>query len=206
MKKKHYYRYQKGFTLLEVIVTLMIASLISVILMQSMSTMLNMRYKFKKELMSTERVGIQNSIITSPLLGIFPDFNDGEYRFSGEKKSIRGLTLTPLQGTTGAPTGFGMDIIYDSSSNSSKLIYKEKGFESIEIAQWSGDNGSFEYKGNKGKWSNRWPIQNDLKDQTPRTLKFNSNLTQKSYVIRVTSTADRIIRLKDTPFKNETSR
>ena len=190
-----------GFTLLEVIVTLVIASMISVILMQSLSTMLNMRHKFGKELINLEKIGIQKSVITTPISGIFPDYNDGDDRFKGNLSSIRGLTLYPLQGITGAPTAFGIDIIYDSSSNQSALLYKERGFESLEIARWNGNEGSFEYLDMNGVWSKRWPIGNNPNTQVPRSVKFTSGLIESSYIIRVTTTSDRPGRLQDAPFR-----
>tara|TARA_B100000579_G_scaffold429815_1_gene442188 strand:- start:75 stop:695 length:621 start_codon:yes stop_codon:yes gene_type:complete len=196
----------RGFTLLEVIVTLVIASLISVILMQSMSTMLNMRHKFSKGLIDLEKVSIQKSIITTPISGIFPDYNDGDNRFKGNSSSIRGLTLYPLQGTTGAPTAFGIDIIYDSTLGRSTLIYKEHGFETLEIARWNGNEGSFEYLGINGRWSKRWPLGNDPNTQTPRSVKLSSGAIESSYVIRVVTTSDRSGRLQDSPFRLDTKK
>ena len=193
--------YSKGFTLLEVIVTLMIASLASAIMMQALSLIIDIRFKVANNLISIETRSIRDSIMTSPLESILADYPDGDNIFKGTKTAINGLTLNPLQGTTGAPTSFGMYMEYDPSIQSTKLIYFENDDKPIEIARWQGDIGAFKYRGNSGKWSNSLPLLNNPRDQTPDSIRIESGLEQTVYFVRITGPHDRVGRFKDGPFR-----
>jgi general secretion pathway protein J len=190
--------FTKGFTLLEVIVVLMISSLITVILVQSLSLVLDTRLRVINELTRIEILGIQNSIVTSPLRGLLPDHKTGDYVFLGEERRLKGLTLTPLQGTSGAPTGFSMTLDYDSTKDMTSLTYLEQGYDPIEIARWPGNAGTFSYRGRSGELIKRWPPQSfastqlDEFLQVPRTLRLERGTELNDYVVRVMGPHNRI--------------
>lgn len=190
----------RGFTLLEVIVVLMISGLIAAILMQGLSIMLETRLRVSGTIDNLEQAGIQTSIVTTPIRGLLPDYLDGPDVFVGDKKRIRGLTLSPLQGTAGAPTGFGMILDYDIVDDMTSLTYYERGYDPLIIAQWPGQQGEFSYRGRAGDWAETWPPQRDGIKQTPRSVMLATGLQDTAYVIRVMAPHDRVGRLQDGPY------
>ena len=190
----------QGFTLLEVVVVLMISGLISVILMQGLSLVLESRLRVAGAIDNLGRTGVQASIMTSPLKGLLPDYADGPDVFFGDKKRIRGLTLTPLQGTSGAPTGFGMILDYDVVDNNTVLTYYERGYDPLVIARWDGNQGEFSYRGRSGDWAEAWPPDRTDVKQTPRSVMVQTGIKDTTYVIRVLAPHDRVGRLQDGPF------
>lgn len=193
-------RKQHGFTLIEVLVVLIMTSLITAILMQALSLVLDTRFRIRDALINNEALALQKSILTQPVVGILPDYTDGPDRFVGESTRMRGLTLTPLQGTSGAPTGFGLLIQYNSQSAMSELTYLERGFDPVKLAEWEGNFGSFSYRGQNGDWSRTWPIPGDLIEPTPRTIRLITGLSPSEYVILIMGPRERIGRIQDTPF------
>lgn len=193
---------QKGFTLLEVIVVLMISSLVAVILMQGLSLTLNARLRVADVVEDLDKKGVQVSVLTTPLRGVLPDYQDGQDVFFGDQKRIRGLTLSPLQGTFGAPTGFGMIMEYDIGDDATVLTYFERGYDPVEIARWKGDVGGFSFRGRTGDWAPAWPPRRDDAKQAPRTIQFSTGLQETAFVIRVMGPHDRVGRLQDGPFGN----
>ena len=190
----------RGFTLLEVIVVLMISGLIAAILMQGLSLVLNARIRVADAIDNLDKKGIQTSILTSPLKGVLPDYADGPDIFVGEQRRIRGLTLTPLQGTQGAPTGFGMILEYDQVEDATYITYFERGYDPVELARWPGSEGEFSYRGKSGDWEKSWPPRRDDVIQSPRTIRFSTGLQSTAYIVRVMAPHDRSRRMQDGPF------
>jgi len=195
---------QRGFTLLEVIVVLMISSLIATILVQGLSLVLNTRFRVMNALTRIETEGLQTSVIVTPLRGLLPDHKDEPGVFAGNSKQLKGLTLSPLNGTTGAPTPFAMILEYKSGDETT-LNYYETGYEPVELARWPGNVGAFSYVGRKGVWQNRWPAvlpsAAEKMLQVPRTIRLDTGLeTRPVHVVRIMGPHNRPLRLQDTPF------
>ena len=194
-----YLNNKSGFTLIEVLVVLVMTSLISAILIQALSLVLDTRFRVREALANSESTSLQRSILMHPLGGIVPDYDDGPDRFAGEGKRLRGLTLSPLQGTQGAPTGFGLAIQFNTQSGMSELTYLERGFDPVILASLPGDSGNFSYMGRQGEWSPRWPVPSDFIEPAPRTIRVTTGLSPADYFVRVMGPHDRIGRIQDTP-------
>jgi len=192
-------RKESGFTLIEVIVVLVMTSLISAILMQALSLVLDTRFRIRNALIDTETLALQKSILTHPLSGVIPDYFDGPDRFAGESSRMRGLTLTPLHGTSGAPTGFGIAMQYNASTGMTELTYLERGFDPVKLAEWPGDTGSFSYRGKSGAWSRNWPIPSDVPEPSPRTIRLTTGMSPSEYVVLVMGPHERVGRIQDAP-------
>lgn len=189
-----------GFTLLEVIVVLVITSIITTILMQGLSVTLNTKLRFESALTNIEEKNLQMHVISTPLTGLIPDYNDGDAPFKGSRQQMRGLTLNALQGTVGAPTRFQMTLEYDISDNTTSLTYTELGFTSVPLAKWQGVEGEFLYRGRNGNWVDAWPPQGDEFIQAPRTIRIDTGLDQRTLFIQVMGPHQRPLRVQDLSF------
>ena len=197
---------QRGFTLLEVIVVLMISSLIATILVQGLSLVLNTRFRVMSALTRIETEGLQTNIIVTPLRGLLPDHQGELGFFAGNTRQLKGLTLSPLHGTMGAPTVFSMTLERKTRDDETALNYLENGYEPVELARWPGNVGEFSYVGRDGVWKNRWPVvlPTDAEKmlQVPRTIRLDTGLeTRPVHVVRVMGPHNRPVRLQDTPFR-----
>ncbi|MDG2243291.1 MAG: type II secretion system protein [Rhodospirillaceae bacterium] len=193
---------QKGFTLLEVIVVLLISSLISAILFSGLSLVLDTRYRVINALTRIETIGLQSSIMTSPLRSMIPDHTDEPGVFAGDSRRLKGLTLSPLYGASGAPTAFAMELDYSLTDNETALTYYEMGYDSVVLTSWAGNVGAFSYRGRTGDWSASWPPRNaDKPLQVPRTVRIDTGMEQRPvHITRVMGPHNRPIRTQDLPF------
>ena len=199
--KHHSSDKSKGFTLLEVIVVLLISSLITTILFQGLSVVLDTRFRVMNALTRIEVLGLQSSIMTTPLRGIFPDHPDEPGVFSGNARRLQGLTLTPLQGISGAPTTFAMELNYDIGADMTVLTYLESGHDATELARWQGNQGNFFYRGWSGDWLTSWPPRVNSPPQVPRSIRLDTGMEQQPVkVVRIMAPHNRPSRFKDTPF------
>lgn len=192
----------RGFTVLEMIVVLMITGLITVILFQGLGLALQSRLRVSDQLTDLDQRALQVSILSTPLKALIPDYPDGSDVFQGQAQRLRGLTMMPLQGTAGAPTGFGMAIDYDPESDETILTYFERGYDAVAIARWPGDKGAFSYRGREGDWATSWPPRDDPQAvQAPRTVRLSTGLYDDlELVLRVMGPHERVGRFQDSPF------
>lgn len=147
----------RGFTLLEMLVVLVIVSLVSVVLMQGMSLILNLRNNLGDKVLDLDRAALKRSIIRLPLEGLTADFNDGEDVFSGTLKSVSGLTIQPLFRRGGRPIPFALTLEYDDRESLNSLAYREDHGEPVVLATWKGDEANFRYIGDANGWQPIWP-------------------------------------------------
>ena len=154
---------QRGFTLLEVLVVLIIASLISVVLMQGLFLVLNLRDNLGDNLLDLDQTSLERSRALQPLEGLLPDFNDGQNQFKGTASTISGLTNKPLLRREGLPTPFSLSIKYDERRGLSTLVYQEVEDPAVVLTSWEGKGSRFRYIGNPGLWSESWPEESMVK-------------------------------------------
>lgn len=191
-----------GFTLLEVIVVLVVSSLISAILMQGLSLVLETQARVSQNIVDNQAKALEYNIIKTPLEALIPDYLDGENIFSGEEKKISGLTLQPLRGVNISPTAFTLSLEYQTQNNSTILIYEETNFGPIELATWKGKEGKFLYLTDTGNWQNSWKITNSRYNQVPKTIGLSTKVDSIQYIVRVRGPHDRSDRMQDGPFGN----
>jgi general secretion pathway protein J len=192
-------RSQKGFTLFEVIVVLVITSLISVVLIQGLGLVLTARTSVGNKLLHVERTALTRNMVLEPLRGVVPDYADHPYVFKGTARQIRGLTVHALQEPFGTPTGFTYTLNYYSDRDETAVTYKEEGREPVELDHWPGNFGRFSYRDRSGAWSDIWPI-NDQVSQTPWIIRIDPGVAESATLVAsVAGTHRRIYRLQDTP-------
>jgi general secretion pathway protein J len=151
------HKYSTGFTLLEVLVVLTIASLISLVLMQGLGMVLNLRNSFGGQILDIDREVVKRNLMRQPLDGLVPDFEDGASIFSGEPARVSGLTTTPLLRRNGRPTPFALTLAFDPASSSNSLSYQEIEDEPITLSEWVGPEAKFKFLGIQTGWVEAWP-------------------------------------------------
>jgi prepilin-type N-terminal cleavage/methylation domain-containing protein len=151
----------RGFTLLEVITVLIIASLLSVVLMQGLSLVLNLRTSLGAFLFDLDKKILARNRLIEPLRGIVPDFTEGNYVFKGNTQQLSGLTINPLFARAGRPTPFTLSVSVDARSDTASFFYTENTSDPVLIAILPSDEVRFKFMGGSGLWSDEWPNKNE---------------------------------------------
>lgn len=155
---------ERGFTLLEVITVLIIASLLSVVLMQGLSLVLNLRTTLGDFLSGLDQRILMRSRVTEPLRGIIPDFDDGQNVLKGTRQQISGLTLNPLFAQPGRATPFSLAITPAERGNDVSIYYREGDANPVLIATVQGEQPRFRFMNQGGLWADEWPNPNEPMD------------------------------------------
>lgn len=149
-------RTARGFTLLEMLVVLVIVALITTLLMESFSFLLQLRGRFLDRLDGYQQASLQQHWFRATSAALVADYGDipEAFTFRGEERGLQGLTLNALHRDTGVPTRFGWELEYEAGETT--LIYRyADGF--WPVLRWSGDGGGFRYLDAEGDWHGQWP-------------------------------------------------
>ncbi len=131
---------QRGFTLLEMLVVLVLVALISTLLLEGISHVLLLRERL---------LGVRSSVA-----GLLPDYPTAQSNllfqarspqvFEGQSDALSGLTLAALDANGGVPTRFSWRLLRANQ-------------EYWAVMGWPGEQGEFRYQDKAGKWHEQWP-------------------------------------------------
>lgn len=151
-----------GFTLMEMLVTLMLVSFATMLMFQMLGS-----YRT-----ASERVRAQSGLIDRQALfqAWFRDSVHGLFiaeglQFAGEGTRLRGTSLNPLYAPEGSPTNVEWAIVADGDRTA--IVYSEDGRERWRVRLAQADVAHFAYLDAAGKESATWPPQLGLRDAGP---------------------------------------
>jgi prepilin-type N-terminal cleavage/methylation domain-containing protein len=146
-----------GFTLVEVLVTLVLLSMVGAIVFGSLGQVLDARARLRPYLDHADETALIAAWFRQTVQALIPDYDTGPNRFTATENGFAGLTASPLIGPPGTPTGFAWALKYDAGLDTSVLEYIEMQSKAIPIARWPGKHGSFDYFDQDHEWRREWP-------------------------------------------------
>jgi prepilin-type N-terminal cleavage/methylation domain-containing protein len=156
-----------GFTLVEMLVTLVLLSMVVAIVLGSLRQVLDARTRLRPYLEQSEQTMLVAGWFRQTVQGLMPDYDKGSHRFTATTSGFSGLTLAPLAGPPGTPTVFEWSLAYDAVNDVTTLEYREQNAKAVRVAAWSGREGAFSYYDEKHAWGSRWePPDTADKSQT----------------------------------------
>lgn len=147
-----------GYSLLEMLVVFVIVGLISSLLLQGLTYILQLRLRFLDAVKVQQADALREYWFRSVSRAVLPDQPEGSHGFQGDDRGFSGLTVAALQAPAGLPTPFAWRLDYRKEEDETWLQYQEDGQESSwGIMSWRGDVGSFLYLGEDETWYSEWP-------------------------------------------------
>jgi prepilin-type N-terminal cleavage/methylation domain-containing protein len=150
-------RQPSGFTLVEVLVTLVLLSMVAAVAFGSLRQVLEARDRLRPYLDRSQETTLVAGWFRQTIQALIADYDQGRHRFSGTAREISGLTTSPLVGPAGTPTAFRWAISYDPTRDLTTLGYEERPGQTLRIAEWAGQAGAFAYYAGEQKWQPAWP-------------------------------------------------
>ncbi|MGA7265179.1 MAG: type II secretion system protein [Stellaceae bacterium] len=148
---------QTGFTLVEVLITLVLLSMVAAIVFGSLGQVVNTRARLRPYLDKSEQTALVAGWFRQTIQALITDYDTGKNRFAASAMTFSGLTASPLLGPAGTPTAFAWALNYNAALDLTSLEYREKPHDTIEIARWSGKDAVFSYYGQDQEWRHVWP-------------------------------------------------
>jgi prepilin-type N-terminal cleavage/methylation domain-containing protein len=159
-------REQSGFTLVEVLVTLVLLGMVAAILFGSLKQVIEARTRLRPYLDQSEQTTMVAGWFRQTVQGLMADYDTGPRRFAATPKDFSGLTVSPLVGPPGTPTEFHWSLHYDSANDLTILQYEEARVKTIRIVDWPGAEDSFSYYGQDQERHTRWVPPEKAESQT----------------------------------------
>ena len=148
---------QTGFTLVEVLVTLVLLSMVAAIVFGSLEQVLNARARLRPYLDRSEETALVAGWFRQTVQALITDYDTGKNGFAASANTFSGSTASPLLGPAGTPTAFAWALRYDGALDLMFLEYREKPHDTVEVARWSGKDAVFSYYGQDQEWRRVWP-------------------------------------------------
>jgi prepilin-type N-terminal cleavage/methylation domain-containing protein len=171
-----------GFTLLEMLVVLVLTGMVTGLLMSSLRQVLDLQSRFGIEVFNNQQGAMQATWFRDTVNATVPDQDDGAHRFRGERRSVAGLTLAPLDAADGALLPFTWRLRFEPRRGETVLQYGDRD-DAPAIMSWPGDSGRFQFVDGEGRLHDTWPPFLGQWPQLPAAVRLDTGEGDTARVI-----------------------
>lgn len=166
---RHRRRVQAGFTLLEMIVTLVVVSLIVIVLMQALQQALGLRTRLLRFERETRMATLQEEWFRDSVSAAVVDLPDALGPMQGDAAAFAMVSAAPLQGT--GPARIGWTLRSGGSDGVQALVYAGAGAQPLRVVTGLRD-AAFSYLGADGRWRPTWKQEDNA--PLPRMVRLEA--------------------------------
>jgi prepilin-type N-terminal cleavage/methylation domain-containing protein len=154
----------KGFTLLEMLITLMIVSLVAGIVWQAMGQLVRVERLLEQGQMQSLAQAVRAEWVRSALASLLPGSPKTHDRFQGSATALRGISAeAPVWPAPGLAL-LQLRLQYDPAGNTTALQIQGEVSPAgnatdryTTLLSWPGREGKFSYLDEKNQWQDAWP-------------------------------------------------
>ena len=173
---------QRGFTLLEMLVVMILTGMITGILMQGLHQVFRLQTHFGREIFDTQQGEMYTEWFRQSVNGLMPDYADGKHKFKGSQREFSGLTLAPLDTANTALLPFSWHLRFDPETGRTQLRYGT-GDDAATVLSWPGNSGRFVYFDANNEAHDEWPPFLGMWPQLPQAIYLENQNTEQPRVI-----------------------
>ena len=158
-----------GFTLVEVLVVFALTSLVSMLLMQFLSTLYR-SHDLIQRFQGEDALEVMQFYWFGLSIGASVASLDADFSFNGTESEISAYTMAPLIGRQGELTLVSWRVA--NAQESSSLWYRENDEPYLQIGSWKNTKLAFSYRGFGPVWMDSWPHGDIPKGVLPHRVKL----------------------------------
>lgn len=165
-------QHARGFTLVEMLVTLVLVSLVGSLLWQALATVA----RLESALARTRALGDDDALrrvwAEQALAGIMTGATGDPVDFRGSADGLSGYsTMPPWPGTMGPE--LTTLALANAGESAQRLMARRPGdAPELELWRWPGRDGRFDYLDADGRWHARWPPAPGRQPSLPRAVRL----------------------------------
>ncbi len=162
---------QKGFTLMELLVVLILISLLMTTLMQGLGYFLKLKERGSSLVLMQQKNQMQEYWFKTLIQGLTPYQSFTKKKFKGSKTQLTGQTLTTLTSTPASIEDITLKL--EQASGTVKLIYTAEKYTWV-LGEWISNQVYFSYQDEQGDMHELWPPKDsDDTIQLPALVKLH---------------------------------
>jgi prepilin-type N-terminal cleavage/methylation domain-containing protein len=149
----------RGFTLVEMLVTLAIVALVSGLLWQALATVAQLEGQLARTRTLSSDDQLRRAWVQQALAGTMTGPQGDPVRFNGRGTRLSSYTTMPPWPSSLGPELMTLEL--ERIDDGQRLIARRPGSEApLELWRWAGAEGSFDYLDANGRWQEVWPPPN----------------------------------------------
>lgn len=154
----------RGFTLMEMLVTLVVISMVMAILGTAMHQLGRVERQLGDERMQGAATALRVEWLRSLMAGFMPGDSSGSERFTGSEMELEGLSAAVPRFPSPTLAWVKLSLRYNESTSRMELWMREgrpqplmlKPLPEHLLMSWPGRRGRFRYQGSDERWVDRW--------------------------------------------------
>lgn len=149
-----------GFTLLEMLITLVIVAMIAAILGQALGQLSRVERMLEGGQLRSMVISLRAEWVRNALTAILPGSTDAE-RMRGSERELTALSSDVPQFQAAGVASLRLRLVTDDRNQTTRLeLQPEDSLASLPVVllQWPGREGRFRYLDGDGNWQDRWPL------------------------------------------------
>lgn len=147
----------EGFTLIEALVVVLLVGLVSAVVTDSLTRVLDLRSRLASYLDSATSSRMTLNWLRRSAAGLVPDYIDGEDRFRGTPTEFTGISITAPGYDIGIPQRVSWRLLPNPAVKGVTLSTRLGEGPWVAVAEWPDRTGRFAYEGGDGQWVGEWP-------------------------------------------------
>ncbi len=160
---------QRGFTLIEMLVVLLIVGIVSGLLFEGAAQLMGMQARLERQLTRLRGEALRADWLRQVVQGLQPDYQDGKGTFKGTQSGFSGLTTNPLSAGYGGLQPFAVALVRDAARNTMLLRYGNED-KAPALLTWPGGQARLRYLDDRGEAHEDWPPPLGRWPQLPKAI------------------------------------
>lgn len=167
-----------GFTLMEVLVTLVLISMVAAILFEGLFQTGQIEHRMERNQAHAQSAALRDVWVQQALEGLLPGQAETPERFVGTERELRGLSTLPLSFSELGPEQLSLSLRASNQAAGTELIYASLGPQPADSAgkpplvlrQWPQGKLRWRYLDDVGQWQDNWPPVSERHRTLPRAI------------------------------------
>ena len=160
-----------GFTLMEMLVTLVIFGVVSSLLWQALGTLARIESRLADTRQFVAREALQAEWVRQSLQGLMNGPRSDTFRFSGNARSLSGYTTMPPWPDSAGPERFQLELVASEGGRTTLLARRQGISGATALWSWEGA-GNFSYLDQEGAWQSEWTRRPESETLLPRAIRL----------------------------------
>lgn len=186
----------RGFTLVEMLVTLAVMALVSTLLWQALATVAQLEQRLDRTRTLSNDDQLRRAWVEQALFGVMSGADGDPVHFEGSRERLRGyMSMPPWPGSLGPVL---MTLTLERDGDAQRLMAgRADGGAPLELWRWPSGTGGFEYLDHSGVWRDDWPPPNATHaDPLPAAIRLHGP-PAGAVLVPVTATQGPMLRQQD---------